>query len=172
MRKTLYLKFVLGYLIFGFFGFLVVATFVSSMTLEHLKREKADSLYKEATLIANTYASDLYSSNVSLEEVKKQLDALSTYLSSQIWIINPSGRIIMTTETPLDVKHESRVENFDSTITAPPPPVPFIRLVTFSAASRRKCSVYLRPSLPILKCRAMLSSISPWQIFGLPAKAC
>lgn len=70
MRKTLYLKFVLGYLIFGFFGFLVVATFVSSMTLEHLKREKADSLYKEATLIANTYASDLYSSNVSLEEVK------------------------------------------------------------------------------------------------------
>ena len=34
MRKTLYLKFVLGYLIFGFFGFLVVATFVSSMTLE------------------------------------------------------------------------------------------------------------------------------------------
>ena len=38
MRKTLYLKFVLGYLIFGFFGFLVVATFVSSMTLEHLKR--------------------------------------------------------------------------------------------------------------------------------------
>ena len=118
MRKTLYLKFVLGYLIFGFFGFLVVATFVSSMTLEHLKREKADSLYKEATLIANTYASDLYSSNVSLEEVKKQLDALSTYLSSQIWIINPSGRIIMTTETPLDVKHESRVENFDSTITA------------------------------------------------------
>lgn len=118
MRKTLYLKFVLGYLIFGFFGFLVVATFVSSMTLEHLKREKADSLYKEATLIANTYASDLYSSNVSLEEVKKQLDALSTYLSSQIWIINPSGRIIMTTETPLDVNHESRVENFDSTITA------------------------------------------------------
>ena len=118
MRKTLYLKFVLGYLIFGFFGFLVVATFVSSMTLEHLKREKADSLYKEATLIANTYASDLYSSNVSLEEVKKQLNALSTYLSSQIWIINPSGRIIMTTETPLDVEHESRVENFDSTITA------------------------------------------------------
>ena len=79
MRKTLYLKFVLGYLIFGFFGFLVVATFVSSMTLEHLKREKADSLYKEATLIADTYASDLYNSNVSLETVKDQLDALSAY---------------------------------------------------------------------------------------------
>ena len=118
MRKTLYLKFVLGYLIFGFFGFLVVATFVSSMTLEHLKREKADSLYKEATLIADTYASDLYNSNVSLETVKDQLDALSAYLSSQIWIINPSGRIIMTTDAPLNVEHETVVEHFDPTVTA------------------------------------------------------
>lgn len=39
-EKTLYLKFILAYIIFGFFGFMVVATFVSSMTMEHLKREK------------------------------------------------------------------------------------------------------------------------------------
>ena len=51
MRKTLYLKFLLAYLIFGFFGFMVVATFVNNMTMEHLKREKADALYKEATLM-------------------------------------------------------------------------------------------------------------------------
>ena len=51
MRKTLYLKFILGYIIFGFFGFVVVATFVSNMTLEHLKREKADALYAEATML-------------------------------------------------------------------------------------------------------------------------
>ena len=62
MRKTLYLKFILAYFIFGFFGFIVVATFVSNMTLDHLKKDKADSLYREATLIANTYASDLYNS--------------------------------------------------------------------------------------------------------------
>lgn len=118
MRKTLYLKFLLAYLIFGCFGFLVVATFVSSMTLEHLKREKADSLYKEATLIANTYASDLYNSEVSLEAVKPQLDALSTYLGAEIWIINPSGRMIMTTNAPLDVEHETVVEDFDPTVTS------------------------------------------------------
>lgn len=38
MRKTLYLKFILAYLIFGFFGFVVVATFVSSLTLDHVKK--------------------------------------------------------------------------------------------------------------------------------------
>lgn len=47
MRKTLYLKFLLAYFIFGFFGFVVVATFVNNMTFEHLKREKSDALYKE-----------------------------------------------------------------------------------------------------------------------------
>lgn len=118
MRKTLYLKFLLAYLIFGCFGFLIVATFVSSMTLEHLKREKADALYKEATLIANTYASDLYNSEASLETVKPQLDALSTYLNAEIWIINPSGRMIMTTDAPLDVEHETVVEDFDPTVTS------------------------------------------------------
>lgn len=117
MRKTLYLKFLLAYFIFGFFGFIVVATFVSSMTLEHLKRDKADSLYKEATLIANTYASDLYNNETSLDTVKKQLDALDTYLSASLWIINPSGRLILNSEAPLDLENETVIEGFDPTIT-------------------------------------------------------
>lgn len=117
MRKTLYLKFLLAYFIFGFFGFVVVATFVSSMTLEHLKRDKADALYKEATLIANTYASDLYNNETSLDTVKKQLDALDAYLSANLWIINPSGRMILDSKAPLDVENETVIEGFDPTIT-------------------------------------------------------
>lgn len=104
-------------MIFGFFGFIIVATFVSSMTFEHLRREKADALYKEATLIANTYASDLYDNNTTLDTVKYQLDALDTYLSATIWIINPSGRMILDSSTPMDVENEVVVENFDPTVT-------------------------------------------------------
>ena len=77
MKKTLYLKFVVAYCIFGFFGFVIIATFVSSMTLEHLKREKANALYKEATLIANTYATDLYDGEISLESAQRQLEAIA-----------------------------------------------------------------------------------------------
>lgn len=117
MRKTLYLKFLLAYFIFGFFGFVTVATFVNSMTMEHLKREKADALYKEATLIANTYASDLYNNETSLDTVKKQLDALDTYLSSTLWIINPSGRMILNSEAPVDLKNETVITGFDPTVT-------------------------------------------------------
>ena len=100
MRKTLYLKLILAYIIFGLFGFVVVATFVYNMTVDHLKKETADSLYREATLVANTYATDLYNSEVSLETVKMQLDALDTYLDATIWIINPSGRMILDSSAP------------------------------------------------------------------------
>ena len=118
MRKTLYLKILLGYFIFAFFGFVVVATFVSSMTMEQLKREKADALYKEATLIANTYASDLYNSEASLDAVKKQLDALDIFLSATIWIINPSGRMVLNSSAPVDLENETVIEGFDPTVIA------------------------------------------------------
>lgn len=116
MKKTLYLKFLLAYGIFGIFGLVILATFVPSMTREHLIREKADSLYSEATLIANTYARNLYNSEISLEAVKDQLDALAVYLESSIQIINPSGRLILDTDTPIDVENEVIIEDFDSTI--------------------------------------------------------
>ena len=117
MKKTLYLKFILAYIIFGFFGFMVVATFVSSMTMEHLKREKADALYKEATLIANTFASDLYNNETTMESVQDQLDALDAYLSASLWIINPSGRLVLRSSEPINVENEIVIENFDPTIT-------------------------------------------------------
>ena len=117
MRKTLYLKFVLAYFIFGVFSFIVVTTFVPNMTKEHLIREKAENLYKEATLIAGTYASGLYASETDLETVKMQLDALSVYMQSTIRIINPSGRLVLDTNMPLNVEEVVMIEDFDPTVT-------------------------------------------------------
>jgi signal transduction histidine kinase len=97
---------------------MVVATFVSNMTMDHLKKKYADSLYREATQVANTYASDLYNNETALETVKTQLDALASYLNATIWIINPSGRMILDSSAPLDVENEIVVENFDPTVTA------------------------------------------------------
>lgn len=118
MKKTLYLKFILAYIIFGLFGFIIIATFVPNMTEEHLIREKANALYAEATLIAETYASGLYTNEASLETVKAQLDMLAVYLSSEIWIINPSGRMILNTAAPLNVDETVMIENFDPTVTS------------------------------------------------------
>ncbi len=119
MKRTLYLKFLLAYLLFGLFGFIAVATFVSSMTLEHCRRDKAENLYAEATQIANTYASDLYNSETSLEAVQEQLSALSKYMDdAKIWIVNPSGRLVLDSSQPLTVGDEVKIEGFDPTVTA------------------------------------------------------
>ena len=117
MRRTLYLKFILAYVIFGLFGFAVVATFISGMISDYLTKTHGEAMYKEATLIANTYASALYSSETSLDTVKNQLDALSLYTGDTIWIINPSGTMVLDSDTVLDVANQRVVQDFDPTVT-------------------------------------------------------
>lgn len=118
MKKTLYLKFVLAYFIFGIFSFLMVTIFVPNITKERLVREKAKTLYAEAMLISDTYAAGLYTSETDLETVKTQLDFLSVYLDSSIRIINPSGRLVLDTNEPLNVEEVMMIENFDPTVTS------------------------------------------------------
>ena len=69
-------------------------------------------------MIAKTYASDLYNSETSLDTVKKQLDALDTYLSATIWIINPSGRMVLDSSAPVNLENEVVIENFDPTVAS------------------------------------------------------
>ena len=93
MKKTLYLKFLLAYLIFGFFGFLIISTFSSKMITDNTVRDKAEALYREAMLISSSYAEELYNNKITIDTAKTELDALDTYMSATIWLINPSGRI-------------------------------------------------------------------------------
>jgi len=118
MKRTLYLKFVLAYIIFGIFGIVIITTFVPTLTQQHLTKEQASKLYSEASLIADTYAGDLYRSQTSLEEVKKQLDFLAVCTDSVVQIINPSGRLILDTTTEIDVENTIMIEGFDPTISA------------------------------------------------------
>jgi len=97
MRHTLYLKFILGYVIFGLFSLLTVSLFVPNITRDYLITQKAQDLYSEASLIADTYGQGLYSSRTSFETVTLQLDALSVYMNSDIRIISPDGLIILDT---------------------------------------------------------------------------
>ena len=77
MRRTLYLKFLIAYLLFAVFGFIIVATLVYNMTVRYCERDKASSLYAESTQIANSYAADLYNSETSLEAVNRQLSVIA-----------------------------------------------------------------------------------------------
>ncbi len=113
MRKTLYLKFILAYIIFGLFGFVIVASFVSSMIKDSLVNRKSETMYEEATYVANSYAADLYNSTTSLDTVKKQMDALALYTGAVYWIVNPSGRLVLSSDIPINLNNEVIVDGFD-----------------------------------------------------------
>ena len=135
MRKTLYVKFIIAYLIFWTFGFVVVSLFVPNMTRERLINEKANSLYSEAVLIADTDAANLYSGDTSLEEAKHILDSVAVFLNSEIMIINPSGRVILDTSSAIDVDNPVIIEGFDSAVVSKS----YYTTGNFSIPLRRMC---------------------------------
>ena len=113
MTRSLYSKFILGYLIFGLLGFLTIATFSSRMVREHLVQERADALYDEAHMIAASYSNMYQGERQDAAEVSTQIRILAQYLRAEIWIVNRQGTIIMDSLGGSRV--QTRVEEFDHT---------------------------------------------------------
>lgn len=110
-KRTLYLKFIVAYLIFGVLSFITIATFTSSKTTDYLIENEAASLYKEATLISNKYATYFYNNNVSEDEIINQLDAIATLTSASIWIVNTNGSVIYASQP--DIHSDLTISGFD-----------------------------------------------------------
>ena len=51
MTRSLYSKFILGYLLFGLLGFITIATFSSRMTRDYLMRERSEGLFMMRQMI-------------------------------------------------------------------------------------------------------------------------
>lgn len=113
----MYVKFILAYAIFGVFAFMFTAVFTENLMERQVYSEKAENLAREATLIANDYASGLYSNETSLATVKRQLDAVESYLDAVIWIVNPSGLVVLDSSAPVDVENPRYVTGFDPSVT-------------------------------------------------------
>ena len=65
-----------------------------------MEKKEAASLYRESALISSNYAGNYFSKAMTLDEIQTQLSTLSTYLSSEIWIVDTRGSIILNTAAP------------------------------------------------------------------------
>lgn len=115
MKHSLYYKFILGYLVFGILGFISIATISSRLSYNKLIQEKSEALYDEASLIASTYSTLYQGNTMDLASTYPQMEAIGTFLKSEIWILNRQGTIIV------DSNHSKRVntliEDFDPAST-------------------------------------------------------
>lgn len=94
MTHTLYYKFILGYLLFGFLVFVTIATVSSNMTYSLLIEQKAEALYDEAALIAENCSRVYEGKHLDLDTAYPQLDAVAEFLKAQIWILDHNGSIV------------------------------------------------------------------------------
>ncbi len=114
MRRTLYLKFLFIYFLFGIASLTVLATFTSQRTLNHLTERAASSLYREATLIASNYAVQIYDKDEGAKaDAEMQLKAIDTYISGEIWVINNNGRVLFNSRQKIDRENAPVYSDFD-----------------------------------------------------------
>lgn len=113
MKHTLYPKLLFGYVLYGLIGFLIITTFTYHLTFEFVERRDAASLYRESALISSDYAENYFSKAMTLEEIQTQLSILGEYLSSDIWIVDTHGRIILNTASPDLVESSRQIADFD-----------------------------------------------------------
>jgi len=119
MKHSLYYKFILGYLVFGLVAFLAVATVASELTYNQLMKEESAALYDEASVLAARYSQVYKGRSLTIDSVSPQLEAVSTYLRAEIWIVNRRGTIVV------DSRNSSRtgmiIEGFDPVLNGNQP---------------------------------------------------
>lgn len=93
-RYSLYYKFILRYLVFGLLSFLAIGLISSDWTYRLLLKVRSESLYDEANLLASRYSGVYQGSDAERHSLQSLIEAVGTYLRSEIWIVNSSGTIV------------------------------------------------------------------------------
>ena len=113
MKSTLYLKFILLYIIFGFLSLFTVSALSSPLVTKPLEKQIAGTLYQDASLTASEYLTDYFRETVSLADVRRQFAGMQTYLDSDIWFVDEAGNMIASVRTERLLTLPDAIENFD-----------------------------------------------------------
>lgn len=100
MKKTLGMKLMSGILLYGIIGFLLVASLIEWMFQQKTQSVEATRLYREALTITSNYAADYYRNRLTQEELKLQMEVLSSYTEGEIWVIDRKGIVLIGMEDP------------------------------------------------------------------------
>lgn len=94
MKSHIYMKMILGYILFGICAFIILCTFTQKSISSYWEQKEAQNLYRESNLIASDYAANYMNSALSLNDFQAQMESLSAYLSAEIWVVDNQGNIL------------------------------------------------------------------------------
>ena len=96
MKSTLYIKFIIIYIIFGFLSIFTVATLTSGLTSNRMKHYFATSMFEEANVIASDYLPLYFSGEMNQGSVYVQIGAMRSHLNAAIWFTDANGKMILS----------------------------------------------------------------------------
>ncbi len=92
MKKTLWSRLIICYIIAGTIVFLLLNTYGTDLLKEKLTENKINQLSREADLIHSEYKISF--SDLSLESMEIPLKSIDTFLGIRVWIVNTKGIIL------------------------------------------------------------------------------
>lgn len=116
MKKVLYRKFLLTYLLIGIISLFFITAAGSFMIERHLEKSVSEDLYRESHLIASDDNIRHNISSANLDMVKDNLSVTAEYQNSIIWIINNSGEIVLSTRKDISPDAPIDLSAFDPTL--------------------------------------------------------
>lgn len=113
MRSTLYLKFIIVYIIFGFLSLFTVATLTSGLAGTKLEEYISGSMYKEANLVASDYLPDFFSERLTENDVYIQLKGMQSHLDAAVWFVDREGMILSSSQSDNYPASPVQIEDFN-----------------------------------------------------------
>ena len=99
MKSTLYIKFIIVYIIFGFLSIFTIATLTVGLVIGELQETTGARIYQEANMVATDYLPQYFSEDLSLVDVQMQLSGISTHLNASVWFVDSNGKNILSVQT-------------------------------------------------------------------------
>lgn len=113
MRSTLYLKFIIMYIIFGFLSLFTVATLTAGLTSGPLKENVSSSMYREASLVAADYLPKYFTGQITASDVHLQLTGIESQLGASVWFVDRNGEVISSAQSETYPLSPAVIEDFD-----------------------------------------------------------
>lgn len=113
MKSTLYLKFVIVYIIFGFLSLFTIATLGSGLVSDPLTASTGSSVHQEANIIATNYLPQYFYGNITLNDVHLQLSGIESHLNAACWFVDRNGKVLTSASSGDFPSAPTRIANFD-----------------------------------------------------------
>ncbi len=118
MKSTLYLKFLLIYLIFGFISIFTVATLSAELVENHLENKEINNLNQQVNILGSSYLPAYFNDDLAFNseltsQLKVLLQSMRTSLNASVWFVDSDGNIIAYSTTSTSDIPPDTIEYFN-----------------------------------------------------------